>query len=91
MQMFEEEDVIVFELNAEETDQLFEPFDGSNKTLSLRDYQYRYRFFKPEVAEWFMRMTGTIPTHKILDYETGSREIWFYEKKHAMAFKMTYG
>lgn len=91
MQMFEEEDVIVFELTAEETDQLFEPFDGQNKTLSFADYRNRYRFLKPEVEEWFKRMIGKIPTHKIIDYETGSREIWFDEKKHAMTFKMVYG
>lgn len=91
MQMFEEDEGIVFELTSEETDQLFEPFDPTDRSLTGLEFSQRKRFLREEYREWFDRMIGQLGKgwwHKTLDPKDGSREIWFADKKGAMKFKL---
>ena len=93
MNMYEENGDYVFELNQEETDKLFDPFDKYDRGLSMKDWSEGYRYMKLESLQWFERMIGQCGDtwwHKTCDRELLTREIWFLEKKHAMTFKMMF-
>ena len=93
MVMFDEDGKLVFELTREETDRLFDPFDGEDPTLTMVQYKAKKRWIKESVKDRFEQMIGPYREawdYATLDSEDGTVEVWFTEKKYAMTFKLMF-
>lgn len=94
MNLYEDEDGYVFELSEAETDRFYEPFDGSDPTMTFKQYLTKQRWLKADIEEWLYNMVGQrgdfwVDT-PIEDGIGDQMEIWFMEKRHAMAFKLVF-
>ena len=93
MVLFDEDGQLVFELSREETDRLFEPFDGEDPTLTMVQYKAKKRWIKESIKEQFEKMIGPKGEtwdYSTLDVEDGTVEVRFPEKKYAMTFKLMF-
>jgi hypothetical protein len=93
MNLYEDEGGYVFELSEAETDRFYEPFKN-HPTMTLKQYLTRHRWMKPETEEWLNRMVGPRGDYWVdtpIEEGIGDQmEIWFMEKRHAMAFKLVF-
>jgi hypothetical protein len=94
MNLYEDEGGYVFELSESETDRFYEPFNGSDPTMTFKQYLTKQRWLKADIEEWLYRMVGQRGDFWVdtpIDGIGEQMEIWFMEKRHAMAFKLVYG